>query len=235
LACLGKRPEAEVQYRQALAIREKLAADFPDVPQYQIDLGGICCNLGHLVRDSGRPSDSLPWFEKAIRTLSVVYEKERQLVEAKEFLRNSHAGRASAHDRLHKLSEAVKDWDKAIELTPKAEQATYRIARAATRVKADHVAETVAEVAELMKQPGAPGPILYDFACFYAIASAKSTDNKQPYADRAIDLLQQAIKAGYHDAAHMKKDTDLDPLRERDDFKKLLADLEKKGPPNKQP
>jgi hypothetical protein len=26
--------------------------------------------------------------------------------------------------------------------------------------------------------------------------------------------------------AHLKKDTDLDPLRERDDFKKLLAELE---------
>ena len=34
-------------------------------------------------------------------------------------------------------------------------------------------------------------------------------------------------KAGYQDAAHMAKDTDLDPLRSRDDFKKLLAELAK--------
>ena len=38
----------------------------------------------------------------------------------------------------------------------------------------------------------------------------------------------KAVKAGYRDAAHMKKDTDLDPLREREDFKKLLAELEGK-------
>ena len=30
-------------------------------------------------------------------------------------------------------------------------------------------------------------------------------------------------------AAHMKKDTDLDPLRDRADFKKLVADLEAAG------
>ena len=34
------------------------------------------------------------------------------------------------------------------------------------------------------------------------------------------------LKAGYKDAAQMKKDTDLDPLREREDFKKLQAELE---------
>ena len=39
------------------------------------------------------------------------------------------------------------------------------------------------------------------------------------------------MKAGYNDAANMAKDTDLDPLRGRADFKKLLASLPKpKGP-----
>jgi Tfp pilus assembly protein PilF len=47
-------------------------------------------------------------------------------------------------------------------------------------------------------------------------------------ADRAMELLQKAVKAGYKDAAHMAKDTDLDPLRGREDFKKVLAELEGK-------
>jgi hypothetical protein len=38
----------------------------------------------------------------------------------------------------------------------------------------------------------------------------------------------RASSKGYKDAAHMKQDTDLDPLRERDDFQKLLAELEAK-------
>jgi hypothetical protein len=39
-------------------------------------------------------------------------------------------------------------------------------------------------------------------------------------------LLKQAIAAGFNSVAHMKKDPDLDPLRGRDDFKKLVAQLE---------
>jgi hypothetical protein len=38
--------------------------------------------------------------------------------------------------------------------------------------------------------------------------------------------LRQAFFKGYKDAAHMKQDRDLDALRGRDDFKKLLAELE---------
>jgi hypothetical protein len=37
------------------------------------------------------------------------------------------------------------------------------------------------------------------------------------------------VSKGYKDVAHMKKDTDLDPLRQREDFQKLIAELEGKG------
>src|SRR5262249_21040566 len=121
------RAEAEGQHRQALALGEKLAADFPAVPQYQIELGGSACNFGHLVNDGGRPGEGLLWFEKAIRTLRAVYEQDRRSVLAKQFLRNSHAGRALTYARLTKYGEAVKDWEKAVELTPEAEQAPVRI------------------------------------------------------------------------------------------------------------
>ena len=43
-----------------------------------------------------------------------------------------------------------------------------------------------------------------------------------------MEMLHKAVKAGYNDAAHMAKDTDLDPLRDRADFKKLLASLQPK-------
>ncbi len=46
------------------------------------------------------------------------------------------------------------------------------------------------------------------------------------YGDEALKMLQAAVAKGYKDAAHMKKDKDLDPLRGREDFKKLLAEVE---------
>jgi hypothetical protein len=51
----------------------------------------------------------------------------------------------------------------------------------------------------------------------------------QFYGDAAMKLLRDAVNKGYKDVAHMKKNTDLDPLRQRDDVQKLLAELEGKG------
>jgi hypothetical protein len=76
---------------------------------------------------------------------------------------------------------------------------------------------------------------LYTAACFRSItasllrAADKSSGVTRPAddeANRAMVWLKQAIAAGFKDAAHMKKDKDLDALRGRDDFKKLLAELE---------
>ena len=58
-------------------------------------------------------------------------------------------------------------------------------------------------------------------------ASGKDAGKKEEYAKRAVELLQQAVKAGYKNAAHVTKDTDLDPLRGREDFKKLMAEMKK--------
>lgn len=116
----------------------------------------------------------------------------------------------------------------AIKLSPKEEQPYFRASRAISRLNADMVAEAVAEVVELSKLPNWNATQWYDFACVYAVASGKSADKKAEYADRAMELLRKSVKAGYKDVAHLKQDKDLDPLRERDDFKKLLAELQKK-------
>ena len=49
---------------------------------------------------------------------------------------------------------------------------------------------------------------------------------QEPYAGRAVELLRQAVAKGYKDIAHLKRDKDLDALRQRGDFKLLLAGLE---------
>jgi tetratricopeptide (TPR) repeat protein len=226
LAVQGRLPEAEQQYRQAVALDERLAIDFPAVPRYQVDLGGSFCNLGDLFRAGNRPSESLLWCDKAIRTLTTVYHEHPQLLVAKQFLRNSHSSRARAYQGLRKYAEAMKDWDRVIELSPQAEQSRYRAERAVARIQAGQVTEAVAEVAALTKSYHWNAEQWYDFACVYAVASASSADKKQEYADRAMELLHRAVKAGWKDAAQMRKDTDLDSLRTREDFRELLAALE---------
>jgi hypothetical protein len=71
------------------------------------------------------------------------------------------------------------------------------------------------------------GLMVYGCACAYALAHARTKDDK--YAARAVELLRQAVAKGYRDVADMKKRPDFDSLRARDDFRQLLAELETKS------
>jgi hypothetical protein len=71
--------------------------------------------------------------------------------------------------------------------------------------------------------------------CVPVVAQHDQLDDKQRgeaaqfYADATMKLLREAVGKGWKNVAHMKKDTDLDPLRQRQDFQKLIAELEGKG------
>jgi tetratricopeptide (TPR) repeat protein len=224
----GKQLEAEEQYKKALSIQEHLVTDFPANQDYRVRLGGTYCNLGQLIRGRGQLDESLPWFEKAVGVLSAVYQREPRLLIAKDYLLNCHGNRAEVFLQLRKFTESIQDWDKAIDLSSPAQRPMHRLRRAATRMEAGKVAEAVAEVDDLSKNPVWDAGRWYDCACIYALASGKTMDKKQEYADRAMALLHKAVAAGFKDAAQMRKDTDLDSIRGRDDFKGLLAELEQK-------
>ena len=228
---LGKGAESEAAYRRAMTIQEKLTDDFPAVPEYQFDLGCSYGAYGNRLRTGGRAAESLEWYAKSIHTLALVYERKPRDVPARQFLLNSYGGRAMAHVQLHNDALAVADWNKAIELSLHEEQFGLRALRAASQLRAGQVSEAVAEAAELTKQSIWNPAQWYDYACIYAVASGKSADKRRLYADRAIELLQVALKAGWKDAARMKKDKDLDPIRNRDDFTKLVEEVEAKNKP----
>jgi hypothetical protein len=80
----------------------------------------------------------------------------------------------------------------------------------------------------------------YDGACFRSLCvpsvakhdKLKDKERKEAarfYCEAAMKLLGDAARNGWKTAAHMKKDTDLDPLRQREDFKKLIAEMEGKA------
>jgi hypothetical protein len=76
---------------------------------------------------------------------------------------------------------------------------------------------------------------LYNGACVHAVTaavirgsdkSATAARDAAAEADQAMAWLKQAVAAGYRDIEELKKDNELDALRDREDFKKLLAGLQ---------
>jgi hypothetical protein len=100
----------------------------------------------------------------------------------------------------------------------------------------EHAAAAEA-AADLARIAFGPANDLYKVAGFLArciplghrdakLAEAKREQLAQTYADRAMELLRQAVARGYKSSAHMKMVTELEPLRGREDFKELLIRLE---------
>jgi tetratricopeptide (TPR) repeat protein len=180
------------------------------------------------------PEKSLPWYEKAIATLTAARERNPRMVLIRYSLGKSHAGRAAALARLERHAEAMRDWERAVELDRPDRLPEVRAQRAETLLRLGKFTEAIAQVAELTAQRPDSSPAArwsaerwYGFARIYAVAAGKVPDKKnQEYADRALELLHEAVKAGWKDAARAAKDPDLVSLRGRADFKRMLAELE---------
>jgi hypothetical protein len=90
-----------------------------------------------------------------------------------------------------------------------------------------------------------PDNAYYNFACVYSLSSAavladlelQDSDRRRTadnYAQRAVEMLRR-IRAGLTAdlVSYMKTDSDLKPLRDRDDFKRLLEELDRAAEPSK--
>ena len=97
------------------------------------------------------------------------------------------------------------------------------------------VAEAAGELSRIAFEPAGDA---YQAACFFSrCVVLAETDNRLPQAqrqelakthgDRAVAALREAVAKGYADVANVRKEKDLDPLRPRPDFQKLIAELEK--------
>jgi hypothetical protein len=184
---------------------------------------------------------AVDWYAKAIRILEPVWRREPRLNAARRYLRNSHWGRARAWTRLGRHAEALPEWDRTLELEAGALRNSFRLQRALTLAHLGNHSQAVAEADDLAQGKDLRGDTLYDLACVYAVSSAAAQkDASLPHADRerlaerragqAVELLAKAQATGYFKerarVEHLKQDTDLDALRARPDYQKLVRELE---------
>lgn len=231
----GKPSDAQEHSRAALTLLQKLTADFPEESSYQIMLGNCYCNHGFLHLSCNRATESVEWFDKAVTTLTPILRAGPNNGFVKQVLSESHWSRAKAFDALAKPTEAAKDWERAVELGMPTDQFGIRVGRATSRLRVGEVSESLAEIDKLCAsradaasafKPNGTG--LFSLACFYSVASTKIPEKQGEYTDRAMEILRQATTAGWNDPLTLANNKDIDPLREREDFKRLLAELDSK-------
>ena len=233
--------KADAAYKQSLALNEAILHDHPKVVDYIVDVGGSYTNMATHVRRTRSPAESLEWSAKAIRLLEPVLQQDPRDVRARMYLFDVFMGRGQALLQMKRLEEARKDWRKMVELSAGQSHISMRLFRPAPLARLGDHLQATAEIETLLKEGSVQGLNLYTFAYAYSLSSsAAANDARLPpaernkladkYGRRSVELLSKARATGYFQnpgrLAHMKEDDDLDAIRDRADFKKLLVDVD---------
>jgi eukaryotic-like serine/threonine-protein kinase len=224
LDSVGRHKEAiELQEETLTLQRTKLGLDHPDT---LMTMG----NLADSYDRDGRYQEALQRHREAFAL------REAKLGANHPDTLGSMWGEAVSLIHLKRTTEAVQIVDKCLDrangkvLEPgrALQMIDWRLRHFARR-KDGPCCRASAEMWEKLDQRDAAS--LYTAACFRAVTAEAfgETDAKQAdaEADRAIAWLREAVAAGYYDAASMASDRSLAVLRDRADFKELLASLKK--------
>jgi serine/threonine-protein kinase len=188
--------EARKAREQALARYETLAENRPAVPRYQERVATFALLVGEWHAQAGDLPRAEAFYRKAL----------------------------GAQERLVQV------------LTAK-ERDEFRRRRALTLARLGEHGRAVAEADALARKKSVPGQALYDLARVYAVAraavqrrggglsSGEAERAAEDYASRAVGLLRQAAKAGFRHSG-MQKDADLKALHGREDYRRLLKELQ---------
>jgi tetratricopeptide (TPR) repeat protein len=241
----GGRPnEAEAAFRKAQEIWDKLVLENRKVIEFRLSLATSYCQLGNVSSGKSQFEAALRYYLQAIHTLEAQISEKNPNTRSKQVLYDVYGGRAFALNKLGRYLDAIKDWDRAIELADEGGKERPRLFRSVTLAHlGDHMQATT-EVEVFTGKKGTSGDILYNGACVFALSSIAVLQDKrliqaereklgEKYSARAVELLQKANATGFFmppgAVQNLKKDNELDSLRSRGDFRKLLAELEKKA------
>ncbi len=238
---LGRREEAVTHHETARTIRAILRAEHPAVPSYLYDLSYSQNNLGSLQAEMGHYEDALKSLQEALANSEKLTSENAEVTGYQILLGFIHYNLGDLYLLKGRPAESLDWFMKGIEIESKILKTGQRdttaelILRSCQRgqVKAQLLLEQINEidpqVVEIVNGDHWDMHDWYDLACVYSIASKMNEIHNQEYSDRAMKLLTRAIESGWKDVELLKSDTELDPLRERDDFKTLTAELASKN------
>jgi serine/threonine protein kinase/tetratricopeptide (TPR) repeat protein len=225
---LGRLADARKLQEQAVAIKKaKLGLDHPET------IAGIW-HLGLILFDQGHHADALRLHEEALALSKARLGVDHaRTLGCMNTLAANYLTVGRDADALKLLDESLKRVEGKVVDPGLIGQVLCVRLRYFAKTRDAAGCRATAEMYEKLKRTESEN--LYEAAGMRAVTAAviRGTDSKSVLrakeataeADRAMAWLNQAVAAGYKDTAHMKEDKDLDALRDREDFQKLLAEL----------
>jgi hypothetical protein len=155
------------------------------------------------VLPTGRYEEAAGAYQQAVEQQRIPFDKAPQVRQFRQFLNNHYRYLARVQRQLGRLAAAAAASVERAKLYPDNPQQVYAVA---------------CELALCLPLVGKGKAEL----------TKEEQAERQKYADQVMAMLRQAVAAGFDDAGRLKTDKALAPLRTRDDFKQLLAEIEQR-------
>jgi serine/threonine protein kinase/TPR repeat protein len=251
MTSLNRLPEARVAYEQALRLLEPVATSHPNDVLAQFRLGACYQIYAGFLQRSKNPVDAASYYERSRAILETLVQTQPTMTDYQSRLlnicmalgdayltRGQYDKAAEAYGRERQLAESL------VRLIPTGADYHIDLARALkrsgdlSRVRgklSDAATDYHRAIAILEGLPDEkPAMAFYNLACYHVAlgnlagkpGSGLSSADATAEADRAVELLRLALAGRFGNLVLMKTDSDLNPLRNRPDFQKLLAELE---------
>lgn len=251
----GQWVEAETELRRGMVLRQKLVADNPVVTDFRSELAESHGTLGGLLLRTGQIQAAENVYRQAIEIYQQLISDEPTVSEHRNSLGASLTNSADAIRLQGRPAEALEGYEQAITLVeqligedPTTTRYRFDLAfklrrRGLTRnILGDPAgaAEDARRALELLKNltPSMPGQE-FETACCHAqlagLAGIEGTnvaaEQRDTEAEQAIRLLPLSVDSGLSSVTEFRTEAALDSLREREDFKKMMVELENRQKP----
>ena len=200
--------EAVTEKRAALTIYEQLPADYLATQELQLCLVRCHQNVVTDLLKLKRYAEAEVEYRRAIQLCEALVVESPHSIDVRRRLYVCHEELGRTLIDLGRLPAAVEQFRSA-----------------AKAYEAFRVASPEANAAS---GASSRGDDLYHAACVYALASPAligDAAESEAMAKRAMELLYQAREAGWRDLPLLLGDSDIDPLREREDYKEFVKTL----------
>jgi serine/threonine protein kinase len=246
--------EALANCQKAQRILQELLNSDPNQVEYSMDLSE-CYEVTALVyKKMGRREEAIQSYQQAIGCLEKIpedsWEQNERLLKA---FTKFYTALGEVERTAGQRAQAERSYRHVLDIREKYFTGKDRMWRTLSYFypawislgqlqidsgKREEARQTLQQARTLMeKVPQPKGEDLYGMACVRSqlsrlaglgqitLAAPEQAERLQ-CLDQAMDALRKAITSGYRDLAELQKDTSLNPLRDRDDFHKLVAGLQ---------
>jgi eukaryotic-like serine/threonine-protein kinase len=234
---MGRPDLALESFQSAQATFDPIARDNPTLADVQRELAACLIGIGEVLVNTD-PNRAMESYRRSL----AIWER---LTNVKPAFHQDQSALGVTLNDMAEIEMAMRRWREARQLLERADDC-QRAALAASPRNSEfqqrlrvHLlnltkvhqalnqpAQAIELARELLSLAGTHPTDLYNVAC--AMASSipiTRGEERRSLAAEAVQTLQRAVAAGWNDAGKTSRDPDMAPLRDREDFRRLLAEL----------